>query len=67
MPGYPWLAKTTLEESSIQPKMRSLRSVGVPYSDDDIAQAPAAIKDKTEEDAVIAYLQNLGLALRNVK
>jgi cytochrome c oxidase cbb3-type subunit 2 len=67
MPGYPWLAKTTLEESSIQPKMRALRSVGVPYSDDDIAQAPAAIKDKTEEDAVIAYLQNLGLALRNVK
>src|SRR5450432_757464 len=67
MPGYPWLAKTTLEESSIQPKMRALRSVGVPYSDDDIATAPAAIKDKTEEDAVIAYLQNLGLALRNVK
>jgi cytochrome c oxidase cbb3-type subunit 2 len=67
MPGYPWLAQTPLAEDAIQPKMRALRSVGVPYTDDDIAKAPEAVRGKTEEDAMIAYLQNLGLALRNVR
>ena len=51
----------------IQAKMRALRRVGVPYTDEDIANAPAAVKGRTEEDAMVAYLQNLGLALRNVK
>ena len=43
--------------------MRALRSVGVPYTDDEIAKAPDELKGKTEEDALIAYLQDLGLAL----
>jgi cytochrome c oxidase cbb3-type subunit 2 len=47
--------------------MKALRRVGVPYSDAEIAQAPEALVGKTEEDAVIAYLQHLGLALRNVR
>ena len=47
--------------------MRALRRVGVPYTDAEIAKAPRRVKGKTEEDAVVAYLQNLGLALRNVK
>ena len=67
MPGYPWFAKTALSADDIQAKMRALRKVGVPYTDDEIAKAPDALKDKTEEDAVIAYLQHLGLALRNVR
>jgi cytochrome c oxidase cbb3-type subunit 2 len=67
MPGYPWLAKTTLGGADIQANMRALRRVGVPYTDDDIAKAPEQLKGRTEEDAVIAYLQHLGLALRNVK
>ncbi len=67
MPGYPWLARTELDPSAIQPKMRALRRVGVPYSDEDIATAPDDLKGKTEQDALIAYLQNLGLALRNVR
>jgi len=67
MPGYPWFAKTALSADDIQAKMRALRKVGVPYTDDEIAKAPDALKDKTEEDAVIAYLQDLGLALRNVR
>jgi cytochrome c oxidase cbb3-type subunit II len=67
MPGYPWLAATPLVAEDIQPKMRALRSVGVPYSDEEIAKAPAELKGKTEEDAMIAYLQNLGLVLRNVR
>jgi cytochrome c oxidase cbb3-type subunit 2 len=67
MPGYPWFAKTPLQTDDIQGKMRALRRVGVPYTDDEIAKAPDELKDKTEEDAVIAYLQNLGLVLRNVR
>jgi cytochrome c oxidase cbb3-type subunit 2 len=67
MPGYPWLAKSALAANGIQSNMRALRRVGVPYTDDDIAKAPEQLKGKTEEDAVIAYLQHLGLALRNVK
>jgi cytochrome c oxidase cbb3-type subunit 2 len=67
MPSYPWLAKTTLAPEDLAPKMRALRRVGVPYTDDEIAKSADAVKGKTEEDAVVAYLQNLGLALRNVK
>jgi cytochrome c oxidase cbb3-type subunit II len=67
MPAYPWFAKTELTGEDIQAKMRALRRVGVPYTDEEIAKAPGELKDKTEEDAVVAYLQNLGLALRNVR
>jgi cytochrome c oxidase cbb3-type subunit II len=67
MPGYPWLAKTPLAADDIRSHMRALRAVGVPYTDTEIAQAPEQLQGKTEEDAVIAYLQHLGLALRNVK
>jgi len=67
MPAYPWLAKTPLAPEDIAPKMRALRRVGVPYTDDEIANGADAVKGKTEEDAVVAYLQNLGLILRNVK
>ncbi len=67
MPGYPWLAGAQLVAEDIQPKMRALRSVGVPYTDDAIAKAPDELKGRTEEDALIAYLQDLGLALRNVR
>ena len=51
----------------IQDRMRALRRVGVPYSDDEIAKADADVKGRTEEDALVAYLQNLGLALPNVR
>jgi len=67
MPAYPWLAKTPLDPEEIAPKMRALRRVGVPYTDDAIASAPAELKGKTEQDALVAYLQGLGLALRNVR
>ena len=67
MPGYPWLAKTPASASDIEAKMRALRRVGVPYSDAEIAKAPAELKDRTEEDALIAYLQKLGLAMKNAR
>jgi cytochrome c oxidase cbb3-type subunit II len=64
MPDYPWLARNPADMADIQAKMRALRVVGVPYTDDEIAKAPEALKGKTELDALIAYLQNLGVAGR---
>ncbi len=65
MPAYPWLARNKLEPQEIAPKMRAMRSLGVPYTDKEIADAPQAVKDKTEQDALIAYLQVLGTAIKN--
>ena len=64
MPAYPWLEHAPANAESIQRHMRALRTVGVPYTDEQIAAAPAELKDKTELDALIAYLQGLGLALK---
>jgi cytochrome c oxidase cbb3-type subunit 2 len=64
MPAYPWLETTPADSDTIQSHMKALRVVGVPYTDAEIAAAPAALKDKTELDALIAYLQGLGLALK---
>jgi len=64
MPDYPWLARNPADAADIQAKMRALRVVGVPYSDAQIAKAPDELKGKTELDALIAYLQNLGVAGR---
>ena len=67
MPRYPWLERTALDDSDIQARMRALRSVGVPYTDQEIAQAPEAVRGHTEVEALIAYLQGLGVELRNVR
>jgi cytochrome c oxidase cbb3-type subunit 2 len=64
MPAYPWLATTPLDPARIFAWMRALRRLGDPYTDEDIAQAPAALEGKTEMDALIAYLQGLGTAIR---
>jgi len=66
MPAYYWLDRP-LKDPVIDAKMRALRSVGVPYTDSEIAGAKAAIEGKTEADAVIAYLQGLGLALKQAR
>jgi len=67
MPGYPWLARSPADAQSIQSKMRTLRTLGHPYSDDEIAKAPEALKGKTEMDALIAYLQVLGTSLKKAQ
>jgi cytochrome c oxidase cbb3-type subunit 2 len=67
MPAYPWLAANSVEGDPVDAKMRALRSLGVPYSDEDIAAAKEQLTGKTEMDAVIAYLQVLGTALKGVK
>ena len=64
MPAYPWLAVTAVDAQSMPAHMRALRTVGVPYTDAQIAAAGDELKDKTELDATIAYLQMLGLALK---
>ena len=64
MPAYAWLATAKLDPSEAAPKMRTLRTLGVPYSDDDIRGGAAALEGKTEMEAVIAYLQGLGTVLR---
>ena len=64
MPAYPWLEKAVLDPAEIQPKMRALRTVGVPYTDAEIAKAPEEVRGKTEMDALVAYLQGMGLALK---
>ena len=64
MPGYPWLASTKLVPGEIMPKMRALKRVGVPYTDQEIAAAPQDLVDKTEQDALVAYLQGLGTQIK---
>jgi cytochrome c oxidase cbb3-type subunit 2 len=65
MPNYPWLAKTPVDGESLPGKMRALRRLGVPYSDAEIASSTKDVAGKTEEDALIAYLQELGTVIKS--
>jgi cytochrome c oxidase cbb3-type subunit 2 len=66
MPAYPYLERP-LKEPNIGAKMAALRAVGVPYTDQEIADAPKAVEGKTEMEALIAYLQGMGLALKQTR
>jgi cytochrome c oxidase cbb3-type subunit 2 len=65
MPGFPWLEKNTINASLTPRKLKAMRTLGVPYTDADIANASKAVAGKTEMDALIAYLQVLGTAIKN--
>jgi len=65
MPGYPWLAKTAADGDSLPTKMRVLRTLGAPYTDAEIASSTKDVAGKTEEDALIAYLQELGTVIKS--
>ena len=67
MPAYPWLAKASLDGLDIKPNMKVLRTLGLPYTDEQIAKANDELKGKTEQDALIAYLQNLGTAIKSTR
>jgi len=67
MPGYPWLAENELDSSDTRVKMETLRTLGAPYSDAEIEAAPQTLEGKTELDALIAYLQGLGIELKTRK
>jgi cytochrome c oxidase cbb3-type subunit 2 len=62
--GNPWLANTPVDGKSLPQHLKALRTVGVPYTDEDIAQAGESVKGKTELDALIAYLQVLGTSVK---
>jgi cytochrome c oxidase cbb3-type subunit 2 len=64
MPGFPWLAENTLDGADTAAKMKAMQTLGVPYTDDEIAKGADEVKGKTEMDALIAYLQNLGTVIK---
>ena len=65
MPAYPWLAERMLDPELITRKMKALQRLGDPYTDEQITNAAAAVEGKTEMDALVAYLQELGTNRRN--
>ena len=65
MPGYPWMARVPANAADIEAHMRALRTVGVPYTDEEIGKAKSELQGKSEMDALIAYLQVLGTALKS--
>ncbi|MBD9416595.1 cytochrome-c oxidase, cbb3-type subunit II [Pseudomonas sp. PDM16] len=65
MPAYPWLVENTLDGKDTAAKMSGLRTLGVPYTDEDIAGAQESVKGKSEMEALVAYLQVLGTSLKN--
>ncbi|MCA1323041.1 cytochrome-c oxidase, cbb3-type subunit II [Herbaspirillum sp. alder98] len=64
MPAYPWLEQAKLDHYDIAARMRALKRLGNPYTEEEIAAAPAALAGKTEQDALIAYLQELGVLIK---
>ena len=64
MPAFPWLFDDKLDGAHTADKMRALKMVGVPYTDEDMQTAPAALEGKTEQDALVAYLQGLGILIK---
>ncbi len=67
MPAFAWLAKTPADAANVGAKMSALRKVGVPYTDEEIAGAAKEVEGKTEMDALIAYLQGMGLELKGAR
>jgi cytochrome c oxidase cbb3-type subunit 2 len=64
MPAYPWLEKSKVDPGDMAPKLKVLRTLGAPYSDEEIAKSGEAVKGKTELDALVAYLQVLGTSVK---
>jgi len=64
MPAYAWLEKKTVKAEGLPRRMEVLRTLGAPYTDEEIAESAAAVKGKTEMEALIAYLQVLGTAIK---
>jgi cytochrome c oxidase cbb3-type subunit 2 len=67
MPAYPWLTSTQVYNGDIEARMKALRVVGLPYTDEQIAGARKTLEGKTELDVLVAYLQSLGIALKDRK
>lgn len=65
MPGYPWLEKNILTGEHTRRKLQAMATVGVPYTEEEIRNAPYVVQGKTEQDALVAYLQQLGTIIKN--
>jgi cytochrome c oxidase cbb3-type subunit 2 len=65
MPAYPWMADSVLDGKLTPKKLEAMRTLGVPYTEDDITNATSAVQGKTEMDALIAYLQVMGTSLKS--
>ena len=64
MPGFPWLVENKIDETMTPKKLGAMKTLGVPYTQKEIDEASAAVKDKTEMDALISYLQVLGTSIK---
>ena len=64
MPAYPWLATSTLDPQSVVSHLKALKRLGDPYTDEQIAAAQKELEGKTEQDALVAYLQGLGIQIK---
>jgi cytochrome c oxidase cbb3-type subunit 2 len=64
MPNYPWLEQNKLVPADVVPKMRTLKKLGHPYSEEEINAGPAELENKTEMDALVAYLQGMGTLIK---
>lgn len=65
MPAFPWLEKNIIDNNMTPKKLRAMRTLGVPYTDADIAAASESVQDKTELDALVAYLQVMGTSIKS--
>jgi len=65
MPGYPWLERNAIDKVNVSTRMKVLRKLGLPYTDEQIESAPAQLAGKTELDALVAYLQGMGTAVKS--
>ncbi|MEY4561945.1 MAG: hypothetical protein RLZZ618_1222 [Pseudomonadota bacterium] len=64
MPAYPWLTNRVIDAASVPPRLAAMQRLGVPYTDAEVAESALAVKDKTELDALVAYLQSLGTSVK---
>ena len=64
MPAYPWLTRSMIDPASVPPRLTAMKRLGVPYTDAEIAASADAVKGKSELDALIAYLQSLGIHVK---
>jgi cytochrome c oxidase cbb3-type subunit II len=64
MPAYPWLARQPIDPDSVPPRLVALRRLGVPYTEAEVAASAAAVAGKSEMDAMVAYLQSLGIHVK---
>jgi cytochrome c oxidase cbb3-type subunit 2 len=64
MPRYPWLDDATVDGAGMEKRLKAMKALGVPYTDEDINGAVAAVEGKTEMEALVAYLQVLGTMIK---